>query len=334
MATSADRGENLAARMGRWSAQHRKKAIWGWLGVRVPRVRDRRRGRDRDAGRRPGGVGESGRADRTIDDAFPKRRPRWCSSRAAPRRRTTPRFRAVVADVQRRLSQVPYTKSFESPYAPGNGGQISGRRPLRPDSLQDRRRRRARPRIASARRWMPSAAAQAANPDFTVERVRRRERREAAQRRDQRATSSRRSCTSLPITLLILLIAFGALVAAGVPLLLALTAVLATIGLMGLISHISARGQLDQRGDPADRPRGRRRLLDVLPAPRARGARVGTQRRGLAGGRGGDLGPRGAGLRPHGDDRDGGDVPGGSTDLPRRSPPARSSSSRSRWWGR
>ncbi len=45
--------------------------------------------------------------------------------------------------------------------------------------------------------------------------------------------------TSLPITLLILLIAFGALVAAGVPLLLALTAVLATIGLMGPISHIA-----------------------------------------------------------------------------------------------
>src|SRR5205823_12517165 len=26
---------NLAARAGRWSAQHRKKAIWGWLGCVV-----------------------------------------------------------------------------------------------------------------------------------------------------------------------------------------------------------------------------------------------------------------------------------------------------------
>jgi RND superfamily putative drug exporter len=43
--------------------------------------------------------------------------------------------------------------------------------------------------------------------------------------------------TSLPITLLILLIAFGALVAASVPLLLALTAVLATIGLIGPLSQ-------------------------------------------------------------------------------------------------
>jgi RND superfamily putative drug exporter len=43
---------------------------------------------------------------------------------------------------------------------------------------------------------------------------------------------------SLPITLIILVIAFGALVAAGIPLLLALTAVFATFGLMALSSHI------------------------------------------------------------------------------------------------
>ena len=45
--------------------------------------------------------------------------------------------------------------------------------------------------------------------------------------------------TSLPITLVILVIAFGALVAAGIPLLLAVTAVAATIGLLGPISQIS-----------------------------------------------------------------------------------------------
>ncbi len=38
---------------------------------------------------------------------------------------------------------------------------------------------------------------------------------------------------SLPITLVILVIAFGALVAAGIPLLLALTAVFATFGVVG-----------------------------------------------------------------------------------------------------
>ena len=43
---------------------------------------------------------------------------------------------------------------------------------------------------------------------------------------------------SLPITLLILVVAFGALVAAGVPLLLGLTAVMATLGLLGPVSQL------------------------------------------------------------------------------------------------
>ena len=44
--------------------------------------------------------------------------------------------------------------------------------------------------------------------------------------------------TSLPITLIILILAFGALLAAFVPLLLAITAVAAAIGLIGPISQI------------------------------------------------------------------------------------------------
>src|SRR5262249_25572260 len=43
---------------------------------------------------------------------------------------------------------------------------------------------------------------------------------------------------SLPITLLILIVAFGALVAAGIPLLLGLSAVMATLGLIALPSQI------------------------------------------------------------------------------------------------
>ena len=44
--------------------------------------------------------------------------------------------------------------------------------------------------------------------------------------------------TSVPVTLLILVIAFGALVAAGVPLLLGFTAVLAALGVTELLSHV------------------------------------------------------------------------------------------------
>ena len=61
---------NLAARMGRWSAAHRKTAIFGWLAFVVvafslsifmpmTTIKDTDRG-----------VGESGRADKIIDRAF------------------------------------------------------------------------------------------------------------------------------------------------------------------------------------------------------------------------------------------------------------------------
>ena len=47
---------------------------------------------------------------------------------------------------------------------------------------------------------------------------------------------------SIPITLLILVLAFGALVAASVPLLLGLTSVGAALGALGLVSHIAPNG--------------------------------------------------------------------------------------------
>ena len=83
---------------------------------------------------------------------------------------------------------------------------------------------------------------------------------------------------SLPITFLILLLAFGAFVAAGVPVLLAFSAVLASIGLSSARQPRRARVRRDELGDPADRDGGRRRLLALLREARARGARRGARR--------------------------------------------------------
>ena len=290
-------GENLAARMGRWSAQHRKKAIWGWLAFVIARVRDRRRGRDRDAGHRPERCRRVGarraHASTTPSRSTPASR---CSSRAAPRPRLTRRSARWSPTFSAALPRCPTPRASKAPTRRAIEGQISRRRALRPASLRDRRRRGSRPRTASARRWTPQPPRRPPTRTSPSSSSATRAPRSSSTTRSA-TTSSRRSSPRCRSPCIILLIAFGALVAASVPLLLALTAVLATIGIVGLISHISPRRQLDQRGDPADRARGRRRLLDVLPAPRARGARVGAQRRGLAGGRGGDLGPGGARLR-------------------------------------
>ena len=83
-----------------------------------------------------------------------------------------------------------------------------------------------------------TAAVRADNPDFTVEQVGD----ASINKQVNQAISDdfkQALVTSLPITLVILLIAFGALVAASVPIILALTAVLATIGLVGMLSHVS-----------------------------------------------------------------------------------------------
>ena len=51
-------------------------------------------------------------------------------------------------------------------------------------------------------------------------------------------TSSGPSELSVPLTFLILLLAFGAFVAAGIPVLLALSAVLGSVGVSALVSHV------------------------------------------------------------------------------------------------
>jgi uncharacterized membrane protein YdfJ with MMPL/SSD domain len=227
---------SLAARAGRWSATHRKKAIWGWLAFVVAAFAIGGAVGTKTLQSDQLGVGESGRADRTIEGAFQRSADELVLIQSDTATATDPSFHAVVADVQRRLKKVPYAQDFESPYAAGNGGQISrdGRSALIRFKIAGDDTE-SQDRVGSALEAV--SAAQAANPDFTVA-----ESGDASvnkQINDSIGDDFKQALlTSLPITLLILLIAFGALVAAGVPLLLALTAVMATIGLMGPISHI------------------------------------------------------------------------------------------------
>jgi uncharacterized membrane protein YdfJ with MMPL/SSD domain len=228
---------SLAARAGRWSASHRKKAIWGWLAFVIAAFAIGGAVGTNTLQQDQLGVGESGRADDTIQRAFPRSADELVLIQSDTATATDPSFRAAVADVQRRLEKVPYAEDFESPYAAGNQGQISadGRSALLRFKIvgdDDETQERVGPALQAV------SDAQAANPGFTFG-----ETGDASvnkQLNDSINDDFKQALfTSLPITLVILLIAFGALVAAAVPLLLALTAVLATIGLMGPISQIS-----------------------------------------------------------------------------------------------
>ena len=229
---------NIAARAGRWSATHRKAAIWGWLAFVIVAFALGGAVGTKLLQQDQLGVGESGRAAHTIQGAFNRSAEELVLVQSDGAAAADPSFRAVVADVERRLAKVPYAHDLESPYAAGNGGQISrdGRSALirfkiAGDDTQ------TQDRVGAALRAV--SAAQATHPGFTVAQsggasVNK-------QLNESISDDFRQALvTSLPITLLILVIAFGALVAASVPLLLALTAVIATIGLMGPISHIGA----------------------------------------------------------------------------------------------
>jgi uncharacterized membrane protein YdfJ with MMPL/SSD domain len=225
---------NFAARAGRWSARHRKAAVLGWIAfvliafaVGNVVVGSTTAGDD-------SGPGESGRAERILDRAFPDHAHEtvMVSSRRASA--SDPAFRAAVDDVVRRMRQRPEVLQVDSPYAPGNAGQIApGERAalvtleLRGDS-QD---------AADVKRVLAqTAAAQRAHQDLRIEQFGDASADEAISKMFS-DDFKKAELLSIPITLAILVIAFGALVAAGIPLLLALSSVMATLGLVALGSH-------------------------------------------------------------------------------------------------
>jgi uncharacterized membrane protein YdfJ with MMPL/SSD domain len=226
----------IAARAGVWSAKHRKTAIWGWIAFVLVAFAVGGAVGTRALEHTESSVGESGRADQAIADAAPEYAQEVVLIESAGPTAADPAFRAAVLDVQRRLEALPDTQNFESPLDPAHANQISadGRAALlryqlagKDDEVMDS----VKPAVAAV------AAAQQAHPGFTLG-----EFGDAStnQQINDVVTDDfgKALKTSLPITLIILLIAFGALVAAGVPLLLALTAVMATIGIMGPLSHL------------------------------------------------------------------------------------------------
>jgi uncharacterized membrane protein YdfJ with MMPL/SSD domain len=228
---------NLAARMGRWSAQHRKKAIFGWLAFVVLALVIGMGGAPTETLKQEeAGVGESGRADEAVFDAFPKEAEESVLIQSQTLEAQDPEFRAVVSDVQGRLGEIDDVKNVVGPYASANAISPDGRSVLvdyeLPGELEDTKKLVEAPVAAIEE-------AQNAHPEFVIspfgEASTQKEFQEEVLDKDLR----RAEFTSLPITLVILAIAFGTLVAAGLPVLLALTAVGATMGLIGPISQIS-----------------------------------------------------------------------------------------------
>ncbi len=234
--------DSIAARMGRWSAQHRKKAIFGWIAfVIVSLVAGTALG-VKSPENEVTYVGDSGKAHELVDDHFPTQNVESIIVQARKGGGAQdPAVRAAVDDTIAAVSKSKAAYEVESPYAEGNESQVSkdGRSvlvnfKLRGDETQAEES--VGPILDATTR------VQAANPDVFVG--------EFGMASASKALSQafeddfkKAETLSLPITLLILVLAFGALVAAGVPLLLGLSAVMAALGLVALPSQLVPLGE-------------------------------------------------------------------------------------------
>jgi uncharacterized membrane protein YdfJ with MMPL/SSD domain len=233
---AAVRRENLAARAGRWSARHWKAAVFGWLGfVAIAFALGGLIGTNSLSATEPG-PGESGQVQQILNDEFKQPAKELVLVQSSSLAASSAAFRAAVQDVMRRLEAQPNVTNVESPFAAGNAGRVSddGHSALVQFDIRGKLED-AQDKVAPILKTV--AGAQQAHSQFTIE--------EFGDGSVAKGISDqfgkdllKAGALSLPVTLGILLLTFGALVAAGIPLLLALTSVLAAMGLLALPSKI------------------------------------------------------------------------------------------------
>ena len=225
---------NLAARMARWSSKHRKKAFWGWLAFAVLALAIGTALGSKSISDVDNFNGESHRAEVALDDAGLRPQEEVVLVQSDKLTVEDAAFKATVADVAGRLPKIPYVNNVKSPLRGESAVSDDGHAALvnfnvAGDSTEAVDR--IDPVLAAV------AAAQKRHPNLAVEQFG-----SASGEKAVNATIgddlASAGLLSLPITLIILTITFGTLVAAGVPLWIGLSSVMAALGLVALPSQI------------------------------------------------------------------------------------------------
>jgi uncharacterized membrane protein YdfJ with MMPL/SSD domain len=225
---------NLAARAARWSTAHRKVAIFGWLTFVVLSVVVGGAVGQRTLSDSEAVPGEAGRAEVAIERSKLDPNAEEVLVQSKSIGADDPSFEAAVADVTRRLRALRSVTAVSSP-ADG-GGQVSADRHSALVEFQIPGDKEAAEGKVSASLGA-TAAAQRAHPELRIEQLGDVSANQVLESVFE-ADLHKAETTSLPITLIILLLAFGALVAALVPLLIAFSAVLATVSLLAIPSQL------------------------------------------------------------------------------------------------
>ncbi len=227
---------NLAARAGGWSAGHWKRATLAWFlftvaAILIGGALGTRMMKSSDAA-----SGEAARAIRILDSAgFPTPATESVLVQSGDVRASDPSFQSAIAGVVQMVSLDPNVTNVQNPL-------------LSPSTQISRDRHSAlvqfelKGKIDDADGKIQPildrvAAVQRANPSFLIE-----EFGSASSQHEldkvYNADFANAERLSMPLTLVVLLFAFGAFVAAGLPVVLAFSAVLAAMGLSKVASHV------------------------------------------------------------------------------------------------
>jgi RND superfamily putative drug exporter len=226
---------NIAARMGRWSASHKKTAIFGWLAFVLAAFVIGNALGTKELDPDKAGSGEAGHVDSVIADEFKQPIGDSILIQSTSKTPSDPAFRAAIDDVSYTLANLKSVKRVHSPFERGNDGLISADRHTALVTVELRTTDADKAEVLDAPVQKALAGIAAEHKAFTIEEfgVNAETELNGAVQDDLKKAGE----FSLPITLGILLIAFGAIVAAGLPLLLALTAVFTTMGLLAIPSQ-------------------------------------------------------------------------------------------------
>ena len=228
--------KNLAARMGGWSAHHRWLALGLWFAFVIAAIVGGAVTGQVNLKESQLGDGEAGHAARVIDDAGFKDRAGEMILITDPGHTIgDPAFRAVVNQAVDRVSTFPQVTNVRSPLASSNSGQVTkdgGSALVQFDITGDvdTAKDRIQPVMTAV------AGLQKAHPEMHIAEFGQASADHVLSNKIDGDLNHARN-VSLPLTLIILLFAFGAAVAAGIPVLLAFSAVLATFGLNSVISQ-------------------------------------------------------------------------------------------------
>ncbi|OUC96848.1 MMPL family transporter [Streptomyces swartbergensis] len=228
------RQRNLAASLGAWSARHRKTALFGWLFAVIALTVLGGMAGQKSLTEADYGTGESGRAARVLVDAGIKTpAPEMVLVHSGDLTAGDPEFKKAVADAIAAVDGTGLAQNIGDPYKTGAVSEDKHDALIQfavkgdPDTAADR----IQPVVDAL------AEADEAHPGVTLGQY------GAASGLKGINDSlgedfTRAEFTAVPLALGILLVVFGALLAAVLPLLLAITACVAAMGLLALSSQL------------------------------------------------------------------------------------------------